>query len=376
MATKQDSYYDILEVNKSADSQAIKNAYRNMSRKYHPDKLPNESKLFGESKIKEINEAYGVLSDPEKKKIYDRYGKKGLQEGFDPSGVSSSRVNMPVIKVPVKVTLKDLYVGKTVTVDFERKTICLECDRTGAKDKTLHRCTKCGGRGRFIQAIKQGLFIQEQVINCPTCNGLGVDPSTELCGKCQGKSYLIEKCTITQEIPPGTNDNIVISDMGDELPPEIRPPGIKRALVVLIPVQEDEDEIFERCNNGDLLVAIELTLEEALCGFKRVITHLDGRKLAIIQSEPTNFGTRKIIKGEGMKLEEGHGNLVIQFSFKMPEGLNDQQKRSLYSTLTNGKNFDDVDLSVSTDEVYTNLLSDVSQDERVEMPNAAECCIQ
>lgn len=373
MATKEESYYDILGVDKSVNTQAIKKAYHNMSRKYHPDKLPSDKKVFGEEKIKEINEAYSVLSDPNKRKLYDMHGKEGLQEvenGFVP------RYRIPAIKVPLKVTLEEIYMGKSVTIDFERKNICAKCDMTGAKDKKRHNCRKCGGLGKVRQAVQHGPFIQEQIVNCISCKGLGIDLSAEVCPECGGKTYKIEKCTITKEIPPGSDEQILLHNMGDELPPEIRPPDVERGAVVIV-LEETKHERFERCNEADLLVGMELSLEEALCGFKRVIRHLDGRKLAIIETEPINFDTRKIIQGEGMRHDSGgYGNLIIRFSFKMPTSLSEEQKRILYSCLTNGGDFDTLDRSVASDEVYTNLVSEIHREEKFTTSNNAECCIQ
>lgn len=373
MATKEQSYYEILEVDKLADHQIIKKAYHNLSRKYHPDKLPNEKKAFGEAKIKEINEAYAVLSYPDKRKLYDKYGKEGLQEvnsGFVP------RFRIPTIKVPLKVTLEELYMGKSVTIEFERKNICAECDMTGAKDKKRHKCRKCSGLGKVRQAVQHGPFIQEQIVNCIACKGLRIDPSTEVCPECGGKAYQTEKCKITKEIPPGSDEQIILHNIGDELPAEIRHHGVERGVVVLI-LEETEHEIFKRCNEADLLIGIELSLEEALCGFKRVIRHLDGRKLAIIETDPIDFGTRKVVQGEGMKLQSGgYGNLIIQFSFKMPTSLSEEQKRTLYSCLANGGDFDTVDRSVASDEVNTNLVSEIPREEKFTTSDNAECCIQ
>jgi DnaJ-class molecular chaperone len=371
----EQSYYDILGVAKDANVTTIKKARDKLAMKYHPDRLSGSNKEFGEAKFKEINEAYEVLSNPKKREIYDRLGKKGLEGGMgsDPMAdlfnkQQSRHDIVPPIKIPIEISLKDLYLGTSVTKEFERKNICKECNRTGCKDKVRHPCKTCNGVGRSIQHIRRGPLVQQIQVPCSTCNGNGVELGTALCDTCHGLIFISEKYTITQEISPGSYNGkrIEIPNIGLEIPPELinseqkESKDIKRGSVILI-IQELEHPVFKRTDTGDADLAIELkiSLAESLCGFKRSIEHLDGRKLAIIETETVHDGELKVIKHEGMPLESNtslHGNLIVKFVVEFPTSLSKQNKRILYSCLTNGESFDDVDFSLPENHIMTHMV--------------------
>jgi DnaJ-class molecular chaperone len=150
-------------------------------------------------------------------------------------------------------------------------------------------------------------------------------------------------------------------------------------------MEEIEHEVFKRDKGLDIMISLRISLAEALCGFKHVIEHVDGRKLAIVITEPINNGDIRVIKHEGIPHRTRQsicGNLLIDFSVILPEALTGTQKRTIYSLLTNGENFDNVDFNINQDEIYTradiNDNNDENYDNEGRNPNGAgqECCLQ
>lgn len=350
-------YYDVLGVDKTSDPQTIKKAYYQLSRKYHPDRLQGEEKEIGEEKIKEINHAYEVLSDPQKRKLYDQFGKRGLEQGnFQDMSSMFERPKVAPIEANVNLYLKDIYMGTTIPITFDRKNLCYECNKTGTKDGTRHPCKTCHGKKYIRQAYRNGPFIQEHMVECRSCDGNGIAKGTPLCDKCSGNGFTLESHTITHEIPRGVSitKGLQIPNVGHEIPSEN---SDKQRGDVIILINEIEDVNFKRHNGLDLTVSIHLTLAESICGFKRVIEHLDGRKLAVIVTEPVNNGDVRLIKHEGMYHQSKQsvcGNLLVQFFVDMPKSLTETQKESIYSVLTNEK-YSTLDLNVSENEIYTRL---------------------
>ncbi|CAH6419928.1 DnaJ molecular chaperone [uncultured virus] len=375
--SSEKSYYDILGVKYTEDATAIKKAWHRLCLKYHPDRA--EDKAFGEKMTKEINEAYSVLSDQKKRAIYDKFGKKGLQEEPQSAGHPFQQMFMrqqqdiiPPIQVVVRLPLDKLYSGTTINQPFERKNICKSCDRTGTKDKSRHPCNTCKGRGIVTRQIQQGNIIQRTDIHCPACKGARIEPGTPLCSQCNGELFETKKCFIKYDIPPGCYNGatIEIPDFGDEIPQEFKVPNRTRGNLILV-IQELPHDVFIRTNTSeaDLAVVFDISLAEALCGFKRSIAHLDGRNLAIVEHEGVVPGQMRIIKGEGMPKKSNpmlRGNLIVKFMIHFPKDLKQNQKRVLYACL-NGGSLEDVDFTVPSDHVMTNLLpfseTDIVEDE-------------
>lgn len=379
-------YYEILGVSVTADQDTIKKAYHQLSRKYHPDKLLDADKEAGEEKIKEINHAYGVLNDPEKRKIYDKFGKNGPDRISNSSELfARTRTAVPPIEVSVSLNLFEIYMGKSVTVKFDRRNICKECDRTGFDDKIRRRCDICGGVGRIKFVSNEHNVYQEKIDRCYKCFGRGIPQGEKLCDNCTGNLYVIEKCTIEHFIPHSVRNNeaIEIPNMGHEI--SFENSDLSRGSVVLI-IEEQEHPVIKRCNKLDLLVVINVSLVEAICGFKRVIEHIDGRKLAIVMEEPVNHGDIRVIKHEGMrhKTKSIGGNLIVQILVEPPKELTDEQKRIIYSSLTNGEDFDSIDFTLKPEESYTYIQDksydqnddDDDDDNDDEHKHGQECSIQ
>ena len=243
--------YETLEVDKDADAKEIKKAYRRLSRTHHPDKGGDEHKF------KEINAAYEILSDPDKRKAYDKYGLEGVDDGGAAAhggedlfsmffGGGSRRAGRgprkgPSVNHPLKVSLEDLYNGKTVKLAINRKVIVGD----------VTECQKCHGQGMTIEMRQLGPGMITQVQRpCDACGGQGNTAETKQ-----------ERKVLEVHIDKGTkhNQRITFRNMADEIP------NMETGDINFI-VQEKDHELFKR-KGADLLVTKDLTLKQALCGF-------------------------------------------------------------------------------------------------------------
>ena len=230
-------YYKILDVDKSAAVRDIKRAYRKKAQKLHPDKHPDKKDEF-----LDVSDAYQTLSDPELRKIYDRYGEDAVKKhqagqgggGHDPFDLFSSwfggggfrQGQQQVRKGPskqfnVQIELADFYRGKTFEIEHERQVICHACDGSGAKSKAdIHQCETCAGRGVRIvrQQIMPG-FVTNAQVTCDVCGGRG-NVIAHACEKCEGRKVQTEKVPLSVDIEPGTPEGFqfVLEGESDEGP--------------------------------------------------------------------------------------------------------------------------------------------------------------
>mmetsp|Transcript_9231 Transcript_9231/g.11376 ORF Transcript_9231/g.11376 Transcript_9231/m.11376 type:complete len:416 (-) Transcript_9231:9-1256(-) len=325
--------YETLGVNKDAEDKEIKKAYRKLAIKNHPDKGGDEAKF------KEISAAYEILSDPEKREKYDKYGLEGVADdsgghgGHGPEDLfsmffgggsgrrqSSGRRKGEDVNHPLKVSLEDLYNGKTVKVAIHRQIIVGE-----AKE-----CEACDGSGVQVELRQIALGMVQQISRrCSECVGEGF--------RCESKK---ERKVLEVHIDRGMrhNQKIVFRGMGDEKP-NIDPGDINFI------VQEKEHELFKR-KGADLLLTKTLSLNEAICGFEWRVKHLDNRDL-IIKSKPgevikpeSEGGVPfvKIVSQEGMPSHGNpfvKGNLYVLFRVQFPDDgeLSEDSIQTLKKTL-------------------------------------------
>lgn len=334
------SYYDILGVPKTATLDEIKKSYRKLAIQLHPDKNKSPD---AEAKFKEISEAYGVLSDPEKRQKYDRYGKEALngqhirpediftavfgQMGSMPGfpgfpgfggvfGGRPTKLRVAELVVPVEASLEELFLGCTRQVPITRKTICTTCTGLGAKSGKSYTCSACRGMGSVMEMRSLGPGIMSQTQRpCPTCEGSGTFiAKDDRCEKCEGKKTIEESVDIYLTIPPGTMNGEPFRKEGQGH----RVPNLEPGDLVLV-IQELPHPILKRVG---LNLHLEFTLEliEALTGFSMSITHLDKKRLFITSTEPINNGDIRVVKGKGMsrKGNQEVGDLVITFKVKYP----------------------------------------------------------
>ena len=223
-------YYELLEISRDADKTVIKKAYRKMAMQYHPDKNPGDSEA--EERFKAINEAYQVLSDDEKKSIYDRYGKAGLEGHGQRGGFSGGFDDLSSVfeemfggafgggsrrkqrksynynldtAIEVKLEFNEAIFGCKKDIEYKYKTACKPCKGTGAKDGKLSTCPTCQGQGQIH--TRQGFMTFAQT--CPTCQGTG-QSAAKNCNSCSGKGYDEVKDSFKVDIPEGVNDGIRI----------------------------------------------------------------------------------------------------------------------------------------------------------------------
>jgi DnaJ homolog subfamily A member 2 len=304
--------------------------------------------------FKEISAAAEILCDPQKRQLYDQYGKDGLEGQGGGEGHSAEDIFSMFfggggggrgrgrggpqkgedIVHSVKASLDDLYNGKTVRLAISRNKPCPDCEGRGGKVGAEKTCPDCNGRGVKIQMRQIGPgMVQQLQTGCPTCKGqCKVIDEKDKCKQCKGNKVFKDRKVLEVVIEKGMKNGQKIRFAGeaDEIPGTI--PGD-----VIIVVQEKEHDLFKR-KGADLIYTMELTLSEALCGFVKTITHLDGRTLKVESpaGQVVKQDAVKLITGEGMPY---HGNpftkgrLFIHFSVNFPKSLPQATVTTLLSVL-------------------------------------------
>lgn len=384
-------YYTLLGVERSADASELKKAYRKLAMKNHPDKGGDPEKF------KEITAAYEVLSDPEKRQIYDEYGEDAIKEGMGSSGGGpgdnpfdifeslfggggghpfggrggrgGKRKGEDVVH-PLKVSLEDVYNGVSKKLSLAKNVMCPKCDGKGSKSGASGRCAGCQGSGVKVQLrqIAPGMVQQMQTV-CPDCRGAGeMISDRDKCEKCRGNKVVQEKKILEVHVEKGMqhNQKIVFHGEADEAPDTV--PGD-----IVFVVQQKEHKLFKR-KGSDLYLEKELTLVEALCGFKFVINHLDGRELLIQSNEGEIIkpGQFKAVYDEGMPTHTRQfdkGKLFIQFQVKFPEpgDLSDHDIASLEKLLPPRP-----ELNINMDECEECNLAEVDMEQEARRQKAAQ----
>jgi DnaJ family protein A protein 2 len=371
-----DDFYEVLGISKDATERDIKKAFKMATLKFHPDKNPGKEKEC-EEKFKKIIEANSVLSDPEKKELYDKYGKQGLGEqgqmnpddiqdilrnmfgnmGGFPFGMqgkhggpfgfggqdNDSDEEIPPVQAVVDLTLEELYKGKQIKKTIERGCLCKVCDGTGNEDKQNHVCETCKGVGMVTIIRQMGPMIQQMSQPCNKCGGKGSDKS-KMCKVCNGNKGTTEKYDIECEIPAGAYSKYVITipNEGNEIP---NSKNNKRTDVKLI-VREQPHNIFKHMfviegkkdepDPADLLINLEVSLAESLCGFVKKINHLDGSSVNLSYNKLVKNGEIVIFPNLGMpSLEnEKFGDLYVSITVNYPEDISTDKKGRLWQILT------------------------------------------
>jgi DnaJ homolog subfamily A member 2 len=311
-----ETYYKILNVKKSASEAEIKKAYRNLALKNHPDKGGDPEKF------KEISEAYETLSNPEKRKKYDKFGKDGLNKNFnDPFNMFKNMFKREQkctdIKHVCSLTLEEIFQGKNLNVTFKIQKICQQCDGTGAKEgfKTSD-CKDCHGSGTKVYTRQIGPgFIQQLHSTCDKCNGSGqFIKEEERCLGCHGQQTITGENSIEFKVPPGISKNnfITIKGVGHQHPS-------KQNGNVIISINELPHPVFKR-DGQNLVVVKKISLLDALTGFQFPIVLLNGEE-KIVQCETVVHNKSLVLKGMGLPFQGGRGNMVFNFDVEYPKEL-------------------------------------------------------
>ena len=351
MADKQD-YYETLGIAKSASADEIKKAYRTLAKKYHPDMNPGNKDA--EQKFKEVNEAYSVLSDPDKKSKYDQYGHAAFDQstgfggggfgGFDFGGFdmgdifssffgggsrSSQRANAPIpgddIGIRVTLSFEEAVFGCKKEVSFARIQRCEDCGGSGAaKGTTPKKCTKCGGVGTIKVQQRTAFGMMQSTRACPDCNGTGKIIESP-CQNCRGKGMVKVNKTLEVTIPAGIDDGqrIALRSQGNAG----RNGGADGDLIIQVQVRPHA--IFER-DGFDIYCEVPITFSEAALGATIKIPTLEGNMNYNIP-EGTQTGKTFKIDGKGIQAlnSRSKGNLYAKVIVDTPKNLNEEQKKLL-----------------------------------------------
>ena len=365
MAEKRD-YYEVLGVPKDADDAAIKKAYRQLAKKYHPDINPGDKEA--EAKFKEASEAYAVLSDADKRRQYDQFGHAafdgsgGGTGGFDFGnmgdifgsdifgdifgdlfGGSSSRRrnnNGPMrgsdVRTNVRITFAESVTGTSKKLDIVLKETCNTCHGTGAKPGTSpENCSKCGGKGQVVYT-QQSLFgMVRNVQPCPDCKGTGKIVK-EKCPDCYGSGYVSVKKTIEVTIPAGIDDGQCVRIQGKGDP--VINGGPRGDLLVAVMISPDPE--FRR-DGYNIMSNVRISYPTAVLGGEIKVRTVDGE--VIYEVKPgTASGTNVRLKGKGMptvRNKEVRGDHYITLIVDIPSKLTAEQKEALvnYEKLLTGE---------------------------------------
>ncbi|XP_071721803.1 dnaJ protein homolog isoform X2 [Rutidosis leptorrhynchoides] len=369
-------YYEILGVSKTASQDDLKKAYRKAAIKNHPDKGGDPEKF------KELAQAYEVLSDPEKREIYDQYGEDALKEGMgggggghDPFDIyqsffgggspfggknkgSKTEKGEDVVH-PLKVSLEDLYNGTSKKLSLARNVLCSKCKGKGSKSGASLTCPGCQGSGMKVSIRQLGpSMIQQMQHACGECKGTGETINDkDRCPQCKGDKVSQEKKVLEVHVEKGMQNGQKITFPGEA---DEAPDTVTGDIVFVL--QQKEHPKFKR-KGDDLFYEHTLSLTESLCGFQFILTHLDGRHL-LIKSEagevvkPDQF---KAINDEGMPMYQRpfmKGKLYIQFTVDFPDTLSLDQCKALEAVLPPRSSTQLTDMEI--DECEETTLHDVN----------------
>ncbi|ARF10979.1 DnaJ domain protein [Hokovirus HKV1] len=337
------SYYNILGVKKTATQSEIKKAYIDLSRKEHPDKVSDPNlKEQASLKFARINAAYDVLKDQTKREIYDKHGEEGLnmqqQQGNNDIAelFRKQKQEKPKQCMEYEVTLEDIYNKKNISVKIKRDNLCDKCDHTGFADKKNHVCRTCNGTG-ISNNNRQFMFMSGMLEPCKKCKGQRIDTTAAICKTCNGSKIM--ETPYTLEFQASNVNSVLIENQGDVY----KETGDRKDIEIIFKIAQHPQ--FRKVNN-DLLIDLKLSLAELFCGFNRIITQLDGRKLALINKESSyQHGDTLIIKNEGFQDKFGYGDMVVTLkNDDSNNNLPQEVRKIIYESLTN-KKYEDYDFS-------------------------------
>ncbi|GEM_PF-4786 len=329
-------YYEILGVPKDADTSQIKQAYRKLALKYHPDR--NGGDKEAEERFKEVSEAYSVLSDDEKRTIYDRHGSEGLSSGgfnggfdfedlfndfFGFSGRTKSNTAKPKTAdrfdlnagVVIQISFKEAFFGCDKEIVFNRKCSCHVCGGIGSRNGELKACPRCGGAGAFRFQQNHGQVEQ----TCPNCNGTGAVVE-EPCERCLGRGFGTEKTKVSFKLPEGITNGmrLRLSGKGNE--------GRNENGDLFIEVEVEEDEHFMR-SNDNIFLEVPVLFTQAALGETIKVEGLRS-DVEVHMEVGTKDGELFRFAGGGARNPQSGriGDFIVQISIQMPRSLSREQE--------------------------------------------------
>jgi molecular chaperone DnaJ len=337
-------YYDVLEVERTAGEGELKSAFRKLAMKWHPDRNPGDRNC--ETRFKEINEAYEVLKDPDKRAAYDRFGHAAFEHGGPggPAGFSadfgsafsdlfegifgmggrgrSGRERGADLRYNMEISLEEAYSGKTAQVRIPTSVTCEPCSGSGAKPGTRPKaCPTCGGHGRIRHA--QGFFTLERT--CPACQGRG-QVIDNPCPSCAGSGRVTRERALSVNIPPGVEDGTRIRLAGEgEAGVRGGPAG---DLYIFLTISAHA--FFQR-EGADLYCRVPIRMVTATLGGDFEVPTIDGSNSRVKVPEGTQSGRRFRLQGKGMPVlrSKQSGDMYVQIVVETPQKLTKRQRELL-----------------------------------------------
>lgn len=337
-------YYELLEVDRSADEKTLKSAYRRIAMQCHPDRNPGCAD--SEAKFKAISEAYDILKDPQKRAAYDQYGKAAFENGgrggfgqgaagfgdfadiFNDffGGGMGGRQRGPArgadLRYDLEISLDEAFHGKSADITIDVASPCGDCSGSGsASNADMRVCNLCAGQGKV--RAQQGFFVVERT--CPTCQGRG-QVISDPCRKCHGDGRVDERKTISIDVPPGVDEGTRIRVAGKG---EAGPNGAAAGDLYIF-IHLSRHKVFER-EGTTLFCRAPISFTTAALGGEIEIPGLDGTKHVIKVPDGIQSGKQIRQRGAGMPVLQGRGfgDLVVQIDVETPTRLTAQQKELL-----------------------------------------------
>ena len=354
-------YYDLLGVERGVDEKALKSAFRKLAMKHHPDRNPDDPKA--EARFKEINEAYEILKDPQKRAAYDQFGHSAFENGqggfggggfggtsggfsdiFEDifgemmggarrSGRGGGRERGADLRYNMEITLEEAFAGKAAEISVPTAVTCETCSGSGAKPgSSPTTCNMCSGSGRV--RASQGFFSIERT--CPQCQGRG-EVISDPCGDCAGQGRVTRERSLSVDIPAGIEDGVRIR-LGGEGEAGTRG-GPAGDLYIFLNVRPHE--FFQR-DGADLFCKIPVSMTTAALGGQFEVVCLDGTKSRVKVPEGTQTGKQFRLRGKGMPIMRSSdmGDLYIQIAIETPQNLTKRQRELLqeFDTISSDEN--------------------------------------
>jgi molecular chaperone DnaJ len=338
-------FYEVLEVERTANDGVLKSAFRKLAMKCHPDRNPGDNDA--EHRFKEINEAYEILKDPDKRAAYDRFGHAAFEHGagqgagFGPDfastfsdifedlfgmggrrGRGNGRERGADLRYNMEVSLQDAYAGKTAQVRIPTSVTCEACSGSGAKPGTKPKaCPTCGGQGKVRHA--QGFFTLERT--CPNCQGRGQVIDSP-CASCAGSGRVTRERILSVNIPPGVEDGTRIR-LGGEGEAGVRG-GPAGDLYIFLAI--GSHPFFQR-DGADLHCRVPVSMVTAALGGEFEVPTIDGGKTRVKVPEGTQSGRRFRLQSKGMPVLRAKqmGDMYVQVMVETPQNLTKKQRELL-----------------------------------------------
>lgn len=415
MSHPKKDYYKILGIDKDADESSIKKAYYKLAQKWHPDKN-KDNKEEAEKKFKEISEAYGILSDSEKRKQYDQFGicdgeAPDFSQGFPdlselfggmggfpfggmghPFGSMGGRTRhreKPIQEVRVKLKTHDIYHGLNKNIDITIQDKCKDCEGSGSKTKTKATCSGCKGSGIkvIVRQVGPGMISQQQTI-CGECGGKGtyIEPKNK-CGICNGKGTIETKINKTLEIKKNfDHETVMLLKNSGNYDSET---NSKADINIKFVISDIDKYNMTIKNSYDLLIELPINIHDALTGYSIYWNeHPDGTKYHFKFNEIIKDGDIKFVKNLGLPINDygshKRGKLYIKFNYIYPNNVLDIDSYKNFIKIKDTKVIESKDLYVKekvfdikddrnqTNNYHNNSRGNKDDSENGEMPGCAQ----